>query len=39
MAMLVLVVRARLGNSSGRRMRMMPAAPEKRVCKQNRGGE
>lgn len=38
-AMPVLVVRTRTSNSSGRRMRMMPAAPGKRVCQQDGSGQ
>lgn len=41
MAMLVpvFVVGASLGNPFDRRMRMMPAAPDKRVCQQNCGSD
>jgi hypothetical protein len=35
----VLVVSARLGNPFDRRMRMMPAAPDKRVCQQDGSGQ
>ncbi|MGD9722643.1 MAG: hypothetical protein AB7O59_15025 [Pirellulales bacterium] len=37
--MAMLVVSTRLGNPFCRRMRMVPAAPKQRVCKQDGGGQ